>query len=152
MKRAKRRKRFQFSSHIGKTANIFTVKPKTGGPIQAEQRQLQTDKKMFLTETMRRQNSSSITHKLLSHYTIYSFLFYSIMGISVSFRSSFIFYAVDETANFFKCSMKTCKLTSSVNTGAPPSPPYVNMLLCVCDGLTLERRKRACEPPCSVSM
>ena len=26
------------------------------------------------------------------------------------------------TASFFKCSMKTCKETSSVNTGAPLSP------------------------------
>jgi hypothetical protein len=28
-------------------------------------------------------------------------------------------HVVDDTANFFKCSMKTCKLTSSVSTGAP---------------------------------
>ncbi len=25
-------------------------------------------------------------------------------------------------------------------------------LLCVCEGLTLQRRNRACEPPCSVEM
>ncbi|KYM90361.1 hypothetical protein ALC53_01793 [Atta colombica] len=30
-------------------------------------------------------------------------------------------YAVDDTANFFKCSINTCKLTSSVRTGAPLS-------------------------------
>ena len=35
--------------------------------------------------------------------------------------------AVDETANFFKCSMNTCRLTSSVNTGAPPS--WTNAIL-----------------------
>lgn len=30
-------------------------------------------------------------------------------------------YVVDETANFFRCSMNTCNETSSVRTGAPPS-------------------------------
>jgi hypothetical protein len=30
-------------------------------------------------------------------------------------------YAVEETASFLRCSIKTCKLTSSVNTGAPLS-------------------------------
>ena len=39
--------------------------------------------------------------------------------------------AVDETANFFKCSMNTCRLTSSVNTGAPPS--WTNAILQLVD-------------------
>lgn len=76
-----------------------------------------------------------------------------------------------DTASFFRWSMKTCRLTSSVRMGAPDSCrkrrddstsdgstgtrsevkgetltcPQVYMLLWVCDGLTLDSRKRACE-------
>ena len=50
-----------------------------------------------------------------------------------------------ETASFLRWSIKTCKLTSSVNTGAPPASwPHAYMLLCVWDGFTFDNKKRAC--------
>ena len=42
--------------------------------------------------------------------------------------------------------MNTCRLTSSVSTGAPDASwPHANMLLWVWDGFTLDSKKRACE-------
>ena len=47
----------------------------------------------------------------------------------------------------FKCSMKTCKLTSSVKMACPAPAagvdPYIVADICVVEGLSLERRKRA---------
>ena len=56
----------------------------------------------------------------------------------------------------FKCSMKTCKLTSSVKIAWPvpalAALPYMLADMCVVDGLSFESRKRACEPPWSQTM
>lgn len=53
-------------------------------------------------------------------------------------------YEVLDTASFLRCSMNTCKLTSSVRTGAPAASwPHANMLLWVWDGFTLDSKKRA---------
>ena len=60
-------------------------------------------------------------------------------------------YEVLDTASFLRCSMKTCKLTSSVRTGAPAASwPQANMLLWVWDGFTLDNKKRAWEQTKSV--
>lgn len=47
----------------------------------------------------------------------------------------------------FKCSMKTCKLTSSVKIACPvpalAAEPYMLADMCVVDGFNFDRRKRA---------
>ena len=49
--------------------------------------------------------------------------------------------------NRFKCSINTCKLTSSVKMACPllgPGPePYMLVDMCVVEGFSFERRKRA---------
>ena len=55
----------------------------------------------------------------------------------------------------FRCSMNTCKLTSSVKMACPFAPgalPYMLVDIWVVDGLSLERRKRAWLPPWSQTM
>lgn len=55
-----------------------------------------------------------------------------------------------------RCSMNTCKLTSSVKiawpVAAPAELPYMLVDICVVDGLSLDNKKRACEPPWSQTM
>lgn len=52
-----------------------------------------------------------------------------------------------------RCSMNTCKLTSSVKMACPAPPawpaPYIPADMCVVDGFSFERRKRAWLPPWS---
>ena len=63
----------------------------------------------------------------------------------------FFHYDEDNTASLFKCSTNTCKLTSSVKiTGPSASDPQAYILLCVWLGFTIERKKRAWLPMCSV--
>ncbi len=51
------------------------------------------------------------------------------------------------TANFFKWSINTCKLTSSVKIGAEDTAcwfqPYCGPLLCVVDGFTFDNKNLA---------
>ena len=52
-----------------------------------------------------------------------------------------------ERTKRFRCSMKTCKLTSSVKIACPaPAPdgvPYMLADMCVVEGLSFESKKRA---------
>lgn len=48
---------------------------------------------------------------------------------------------MESLTSLFKCSMKTCKLTSSVKIAwpdaAPPPFPYIDALMCVVEGFNL---------------
>lgn len=58
--------------------------------------------------------------------------------------------------NLFKCSMNTCKLTSSVKiacpAAAPPVDPYIVADIWVVDGFSFDSKNRAWLPPWSQTM
>ena len=65
----------------------------------------------------------------------------------VSNNSEITRHKINELTRRFKCSMKTCKLTSSVKIACPvPAPgvePYIVADMCVVEGLSLDSKKRA---------
>ena len=58
-----------------------------------------------------------------------------------------------EDTNFIRWSMNVCKETSSVNMVWADCAvvPYA-LVVCVVDGLSLDNKNRACEPPASQIM
>lgn len=67
----------------------------------------------------------------------------STRGLYRHFISYNSFYVVEETANFFRCSMNSCRETSSVSTGAPPSyeDNYIELVNCDWDWALVKRRQ-----------